>query len=59
MVTLSDDEAESYDDEVDMERYDDDLGVWTPEVSSFEAWLSNHEDLDGCYHACPDCGSDS
>lgn len=59
MVTMSSAEAQSYDDEVDLERYDDHLGCWVPEVSSFEAWLRDHEELDGDYRACSDCGSDS
>lgn len=59
LVSLSESDAESYDEEVDPERYDDYLGCMVPDVSSFEGWLGEHEKYRGNYHACPECGSDS
>ena len=59
LVSLRDADAESYDDDVMMDRYDDYLGCMVPDVSSFEAWLGEHEEYEGNYHACPECGSDS
>ncbi|MCS5808850.1 hypothetical protein LNO89_23705 [Klebsiella pneumoniae subsp. pneumoniae] len=50
---------ESYDEAVSMDRYDDYLGCMVPNVSSFEAWLGEHEEYEDNYHACSDCGSDS
>lgn len=59
LVSLSDEDAESYDEVVSMSRYDDYLGCMVPNVSSFEAWLSEHEEYEDNYHACSGCGSDS
>ncbi|MEQ0227605.1 hypothetical protein ABLV17_07455 [Klebsiella sp. CN_Kp091] len=59
LVSLSDEDAESYDEVVSMGRYDDYLGCMVPNVSSFEAWLGEHEEYEDNYHACSDCGSDS
>jgi predicted RNA-binding Zn-ribbon protein involved in translation (DUF1610 family) len=57
-VSLSDEDTESYEDEVKM-TYDEGFDCWVPDITSFEQWLNDHEHLDGNYHACPDCGSDS
>lgn len=59
LVSLRDADAESYDEDVMMDRYDDYLGCMVPDVSSFERWLGEHEQYEGNYHACPECGSDS
>ncbi|MEW5052168.1 hypothetical protein AB6V67_11750 [Serratia marcescens] len=52
-VKLSDSDAESYDENVDVSPDGE------PDIDSFENWLRDNEDLDDLYHACPDCGSDS
>ena len=45
LVSLSDEDAESYDEAVSMDRYDDYLGCMVPNVSSFERGLASMRNM--------------
>lgn len=50
-VEMTKDEAESYDESVEID--DDDVA----ERKSLEDWLYHYPELDNKYTSCPDCGS--